>query len=46
MILIGKKKKNRTVVEALLLEDGFGEETLKNKDALESIEGRLASYVA
>ena len=27
MILIGKKKKNRTVVEALLLEDGFGEET-------------------
>ena len=45
MILIGKKKKNRTVVEALLLEDGFGEETLKNKSALESIEGRLASYV-
>jgi DNA gyrase subunit B len=46
MILIGKKKKNRTVVEALLLEDGFGEETLKDKNALESIEGRLASYVS
>jgi DNA gyrase subunit B len=46
MILIGKKKKNRTVVEALLLEDGFGEETLKNKNALQSIEGRLASYVS
>jgi DNA gyrase subunit B len=46
MILIGKKKKTRAVVEALLLEDGFGEETLKNKTALESIEGRLASYVA
>jgi len=46
MILIGKKKKNRTVVEALLLEDGFGEETLKDKNALQSIEGRLASYVS
>ena len=46
MILIGKKKKNRTVVEALLLEDGFGEETLKNKNVLQSIEGRLASYVS
>ncbi len=45
MILIGKKKKNRTVVEALLLEDGFGEETLKDKNALQSIEARLASYV-
>ena len=31
MILIGKKRKNRTVVEALLLEDGFGEETLKDE---------------
>jgi DNA gyrase subunit B len=46
MILIGKKKKNRTVVEALLLEDGFGEETLKDKNALQSIEGRLDSYVS
>jgi DNA gyrase subunit B len=46
MTLIGKKKKNRTVVEALLLEDGFGEETLKDKNALQSIEGRLASYVS
>ena len=46
MILIGKKKKNRTVVEALLLEDGFGEETLKDKNALQSIEGRLDTYVS
>jgi DNA gyrase subunit B len=46
MVLIGKKKKNRTVVEALLLEDGFGEETLKDKDALQNIQGRLASYVS
>jgi DNA gyrase subunit B len=46
MILIGKKKKNRNVVEALLLEDGFGEEILKDKNALQAIEGRLASYVS
>ena len=45
MILIGKKKKNRTVVEALLLEDGFGDETLKDRNALQSLEGRLATYV-
>ena len=45
MVLVGKKKKNRTVVEALLLEDGFGEETLRDKNTLQSIEGRLASYV-
>jgi DNA gyrase subunit B len=46
MILIGKKRKNRTVVEALLMEDGFGEEALKDRNALESIEGRLATYVS
>jgi DNA gyrase subunit B len=46
MILIGKKRKNRNVVEALLLEDGFGEEILKDKNALQAIEGRLASYVS
>jgi DNA gyrase subunit B len=45
MILIGKKKKNRTVVEALLLEDDFGEETLRDKSALQTLESRLASYV-
>jgi DNA gyrase subunit B len=45
MILIGKKKKNRTVVEALLMEESFGEDTLKDRNALQSIAGRLASYV-
>ena len=45
MILIGKKKKNRTVVGALLLEDDFGEETLRDKSALQTLESRLASYV-
>ena len=46
MLLIGKKRKNRTVVEALLLEDGFGEDTLKDKSALQDVESRLASYVS
>ncbi|HWH80359.1 MAG TPA: DNA topoisomerase (ATP-hydrolyzing) subunit B [Candidatus Binatus sp.] len=45
MTLIYRKKKNRTVVEALLLEDGFNEETLKDRKVLEALEGRLASYV-
>ncbi len=39
------KKKNRNVVEALLLADGFGEEMLRDEKALLALEGRLASYV-
>jgi DNA gyrase subunit B len=39
------KKKSRNVVEALLLEDGFGEETLQDEKALRALESRLASYV-
>ncbi len=39
------KKKNRNVVEALLLEDGFNEETLRDESALRALEVRLASYV-
>lgn len=39
------KKKNRNVVEALLLEDGLGEETLRDEKALRALESRLASYV-
>ena len=42
---IGRKRKNRTVVEALLLEDGFGEETLKDRETLLRLESRLATYV-
>ncbi len=45
MGLIARKKKNRTIIEALLLEEGFSDETLKDKNALLSIQGRLASYV-
>ncbi|MSP36960.1 MAG: DNA topoisomerase (ATP-hydrolyzing) subunit B [Deltaproteobacteria bacterium] len=46
LISIGRKRKNRTVVEALLFEDGFGEETLRDRAALQNLESRLAAYVA
>ncbi|MEX0806468.1 MAG: DNA topoisomerase (ATP-hydrolyzing) subunit B [Candidatus Binatia bacterium] len=45
MALIVRKRKNRVVIEGLLLEEGFTEETLKDEKALRSIEMRLASYV-
>jgi DNA gyrase subunit B len=45
MALMARKRKNRTIVEALLLEPGFNEETLKDEKALKSLESRLASYV-
>jgi DNA gyrase subunit B len=45
MGMVARKKKNRSVIEALLLEDGFGEETLKDETALRSLESRLASYI-
>jgi DNA gyrase subunit B len=46
MGLIVRKRKNRTVVEGLLLEQGFNEETLKNETALRSLADRLASYIS
>ena len=45
MNLIARKRKNRTVVEALLLDEGFGDDTLKDEKALVSLQGRLASFV-
>ena len=45
MSLLARKKKNRTVIDALLLEERFNEETLKNEKALKDLEGRLATYV-
>src|SRR5262245_23279864 len=45
MGMLSRKRKNRSVIEALLLEEGFGEETLKDEKALRSLEGRLAAYV-
>lgn len=43
---LSRKRKNRVVVEALLLEEGFGEATLKDEKALAALQTRLASYVA
>src|ERR1041384_5957517 len=41
MALTSRKKKNRIIVEGLLLETGFSEDTLKDKQALESLQARL-----
>ena len=46
MSLLARKRKNRTVIDALLLETDFSEETLKDEKILKEIEGRLASYVS
>jgi DNA gyrase subunit B len=45
MSLLARKRKNRTVIDALLLEDGFSEETLKDEKTLKQIESRLTAYV-
>jgi len=46
MSLLARKRKNRTVVDALLLEERFSEETLKDRAQLEQLASRLSSYVA
>ena len=45
MALIMRKRKNRVVIEGLLLEEQFSEETLKDEKALRGLESRLVSYV-
>ncbi|HUK41814.1 MAG TPA: toprim domain-containing protein, partial [Candidatus Acidoferrales bacterium] len=45
MALTARKKKNRTVIEGLLLENEFNEGTLKDEKALRSLMDRLAAYV-
>jgi DNA gyrase subunit B len=45
MARIMRKRKSRVIIEGLLLETGFSEETLKDEKALDSLEARLASYV-
>jgi DNA gyrase subunit B len=45
MALITRKRKHRVIIEGLLLEEEFNEETLKDEKALRGIESRLASYV-
>ena len=46
MSLLARKRKNRTVVDALLLEADFNEETLKHEQTLKQFEARLAAYVS
>ncbi len=46
MALITRKRKNRTILEALLLEEELDEETLKDQKALNDLQARLASYVS
>jgi DNA gyrase subunit B len=46
MALVVRKRKNRTLIEGLLLEPGFSEETLKDEKALQSLQERLVSYVS
>jgi DNA gyrase subunit B len=47
MVMVARnRKKNRNVIEALLLEEGFNEQTLRDAEALQALESRLASYVA
>ncbi len=43
--LVARKRKDRAVIEALLLEEGFNEETLKESKKLDKITVRLASYI-
>jgi DNA gyrase subunit B len=43
--LMSRKRKNRTVIDALLLEEDFSDETLKDEKALKELGSRLASYV-
>jgi DNA gyrase subunit B len=45
MALITRKRKNRVVIEGLLLEEQFNEETLKDEKALRALESRLVSYI-
>ncbi len=46
MSLIARKRKNRTVIDALLLEDRFNEEALKDETILKQLESRLSAYVS
>jgi DNA gyrase subunit B len=45
MNLAARKKKSRSLLEALLLEEELSEETLKDKKTLEQIRGRLRDYI-
>jgi DNA gyrase subunit B len=45
MKVVTRKKKVRTIIEALLLEEDFNEDTLKHPKMLKKIQSQLASYI-
>ena len=45
MAIATRKKKSRSIIEALLVEGDFTEESLKDKKALKKIQTQLASYI-
>ncbi len=45
MDTVGRKKKDRAILEALLMEQDFNEETLKDANKLNQITTQLASYI-
>ena len=45
MKVVTRKKKVRTIIEALLLDEDFSEETLKHPKMLKKIQTQLASYI-
>jgi DNA gyrase subunit B len=42
---VTRKRKSRAVLEAVLLEEDFSEETLKDSKALKKIQSQIASYI-
>jgi DNA gyrase subunit B len=45
IVTAARKRRSRSVIEALLLAEDFGEAALKDKKALERFSGDLASYI-
>ncbi|MDP6559409.1 MAG: DNA topoisomerase (ATP-hydrolyzing) subunit B [Candidatus Binatia bacterium] len=43
--ITSRKKKERVILEALLLDENFAEETLKNAAALKKVQSQLATYI-
>jgi DNA gyrase subunit B len=46
MAVAARKRRSRTVIEGLLLDDAFSDEVLKDQTALERLRSSLESYVA
>jgi DNA gyrase subunit B len=46
MAVAARKRRSRTIIEGLLLDDAFSDEVLKDRTALERLQSSLESYVA